>query len=582
MAMNKKWTVLALASMLTIMSACSSNNGANNGNEAGGNKEAATNANAGGNNAAAPADTAEKPDPFGKYPETVEFTTVRPIGNNPQFPDGQSYEENDYNTFMQDQLNVKPKFVWTAPQDGFAYKKKLELAINGNDIPDIFEITGTPTDIQATLKRLVDADMIEDLTSAYEDYASPLVKDSFANQGNQVLDLFKIDGKQYAMPQQTSLENFNFVWIRDDWRKKLNLPEPKTMDDVLAIGKAFKEKDPFGGGKTVPFAMQMESEPAGLFGPGFLFDQFEAYPRLFYKDASSNIAYGGIQPGIKDALKIMSQMYKDGLLEKDFALKDTGKLQELLASGRAGIVGQAWWGVWYPLFMTLQNVPDADWKPYAIPAKTNGKINFGTTLPVGDVIVVKKGFEHPELPVKWLNVYNENRKGEFFLKLSQETFKDANDKAPILWGLTIAPGDEILNSAKQIVGAVKGEIDAATLPFTNKDAFNNIKQYIDELQDQPQAPSKNMLQWQNTRSWYDAMGGASGYELNVVYSAFDGQTPTMEKKLTALNDLQMKAYHSIIMKSTDIDADFDKFVSDWKAQGGDQIITEITEALANK
>ncbi|MFD0672408.1 hypothetical protein [Cohnella sp. GCM10027633] len=582
MVNKKKWATLAMASMLAFMTACSGNG--NNGNDASESPSAPASPSASGTaSESAPAEpSAPAADPFGKYPELIEFTTVRPVGNNPAFPEGQSYEENDFNAFMQEQLNAKPKFVWMAPQDGFAYKQKLDLAISGNDIPDVFEIVGsTPTEVKATLKRLVDADMIEDLTTVYDQYASPALKESYANQNNQVLDLYSIDGKLYGIPQQTGLENFNFVWVRDDWRKKLNLPEPKTMDDVIAIGKAFKEQDPFGGGKTVPFAMQMQTEPSGLFGPGFLFDTYDAYPRLFHKDAAGEVVYGGIQPGIKDGLKVLAQLYADGLIEKDFALKDSGKLQELLASGRAGIVGQAWWGVWYPLFMTLQNVPDADWKPYAIPAN-NGKINFGSTLPSTNVIVVKKGFKHPELPLKWVNVYNANRKGEFFMKLSQEKFKDANEKAPILWGLTVAPGDDILSAAKLIVGAVKGEVDPATLPFTNLDAYNHIKKYIDELQDQPQAPSKNMLQWQNTRSWFDAMGGASAYELNVVYSVFDGQTPTMEKKMTALNDLQMKAYHTMIMKSKDIDADFDKFVADWKSQGGDEILAEVKAELASK
>ncbi|QJD86778.1 extracellular solute-binding protein [Cohnella herbarum] len=579
MTKSAKWTAFALASLLFLTTACSGGGG-NNNNGASPSAPSSEAPPASSGSASPSASPVEAIDPFGKYPETVEFTTVRPVANNPQFPEGQSYEENDFNKFMQDQLNVKPKIVWTSPQDGGAYNKKLQLAINGNDIPDVFQIVDTsPTAVLSTLKRLVDADMIEDLTEVYEQYASPQMKEAFGSADNAVLDLFKVDGKLYALPGQNSLENFNFVWVREDWRKKLGLPEPKTLDDVIALAQAFKDKDPYGDGKTVPIAMQMEKEAAGLFGPGFLFDQFGAYPDLFYKNDAGEVAFGGIQPGIKDGLKVLSQLYKGGLVEKDIALKDTGKLQELLASGRAGIVGQAWWGVWYPLFMTLQNVPDADWKPYIIPSKLNGKINYGTTLPVNGILVVKKGFKNPELPIKWLNVYNDPQHDEFFMKLGQDKFKDANDKEPILWGMGVNSTDKITKEAKQIVGAVNGTVDPSTLPVTNKDAYNHIKKYIDELQDQPQAASKNMLQWQNTRSWYDAMGSAAQYELNVVYSAFDGQTPTMEKKLTALKDLQMKAYHSMIMKSTDIDADFDKFASDWKSQGGDEILAEIAEAL---
>lgn len=569
---GRKWIVGLTACMLVFMSACS---GANNSNT--------TNNTADPTNkpseSAAPTTEQETFDPFGKYPETVEFTTVKAIANNPQFPEGQSYEDNDFNRFMQEQLNVKPIYQWMQPQDGFAYKQKLDLSIAGNDIPDVFQILGSSVqDVQATLKRLVDADMVEDLTTAYERYASPEMKANFESENNRTLDLFKVDGKIYGIPEQRGLEDFNFVWIREDWRKQLNLPEPKTMDDVTAIAKAFKEKDPYGGGKTVPFAMQMESETNGLFGPGFIFDQFEAFPRLFYKDASGELKYGGIEPQTKEALKVISQLYKDGLMEKDFALKDTGQLQEVLASGRAGIVGQAWWAVWYPLFMTLQNVPDADWKPYVITG-ANGKINYGATTPSLSMVVVKKGFKYPELPIKWINVHQQNKDSEMFIKIQQEVFKDANEKSPIWLGMGVERTDKILTQADTIVKAVKGEIDPSSLPFNNQDAYNNIASYLNELQNEPQAPSKHMLQWQNTRSWYDAMGQASQYELNITYSAYDGRTPAMEKYLTALNTLQMQAYHTIIMKSDNIDADFDKFVADWKAQGGDEILAEIAQEI---
>ncbi|RAP73671.1 hypothetical protein [Paenibacillus montanisoli] len=576
--MIKKFASLIFVVLMVFVSACG--NGGNNNNTATnaaeGNKASNT---AEGTNTTEPAAEPEvAADPFGKYPELIEFTTIRPTMNNPKFPEGESYEENVFNKFMEEKLNVKPKFVWMAPQDGDAYKKKLDLSIGGNDIPDVFTIVGKSIqEVQATVKRLVEADMIEDLTTVYEQYASPAIKEAYASADNRGLDLYKVDGKLYGIPSQGSLENFNFVWIRDDWRKKLNLAEPKTLEDVEAIAKAFKQNDPAGNGTTIPVAMQMQTETDGLFGPGFIFDQFEAFPRLFYKDASGQVVYGGIQPQIKDSLKVIANLYKEGLIEKDFALKDTGQLQEILASGRAGIVGQAWWGVWYPLFMTLQNVPDADWKPYAIPAKTNGKLNMGAMNTSGSVMVVKKGFKYPELPMKWLNVINENDGTEWWIKTTQEKYKDANEKATVWGGMSIMSTDAIVNQAAEIVAAVNGEKDPASLPFKNNDAYQNIKKFIDELQSQPQAASKNVLQWQNTRSWYDAMGSAAKLETNIVYSAYDGQTPTMEKKLTALNELQMKAYHRIIMGKADADAEFDQFVADWKAQGGDDILKEINE-----
>ena len=52
--------------------------------------------------------------------------------------------------------------------------------------------------------------------------------------------------KYYAMP--FSAQAFLFL-VRADWRKKLNLPEPKSWADVAAMAAAFTNKDPDGNGK---------------------------------------------------------------------------------------------------------------------------------------------------------------------------------------------------------------------------------------------------------------------------------------------------------------------------------------------
>ncbi|WP_051367168.1 sugar ABC transporter substrate-binding protein [Hamadaea tsunoensis] len=54
------------------------------------------------------------------------------------------------------------------------------------------------------------------------------------------------DGKYYAVP--FSAQSFVML-VRADWRKKLNLPVPRTWADVAAMAKAFTEQDPDGDGK---------------------------------------------------------------------------------------------------------------------------------------------------------------------------------------------------------------------------------------------------------------------------------------------------------------------------------------------
>ena len=55
------------------------------------------------------------------------------------------------------------------------------------------------------------------------------------------------NGKYYAVP--FSAQSF-LLLVRADWRKKLNLPEPKTWADLAAMGTAFTKNDPDGNGKA--------------------------------------------------------------------------------------------------------------------------------------------------------------------------------------------------------------------------------------------------------------------------------------------------------------------------------------------
>jgi multiple sugar transport system substrate-binding protein len=60
------------------------------------------------------------------------------------------------------------------------------------------------------------------------------------------------DGKYYGVP--TSSQG-HVLFIRKDWREKLNLPVPQTWADVEVLAKAFTEKDPDGNGAADTYGL---------------------------------------------------------------------------------------------------------------------------------------------------------------------------------------------------------------------------------------------------------------------------------------------------------------------------------------
>ena len=103
-------------------------------------------------------------DPYGKYPETVVYTTGYNLTN--QGADtlaGTPYEndtpsDNAYTRYLKEVLNVQNENEFEAIT-GPDYDQKVSMAIASQDIPDIMYISD-----YGTLVELVENDLMEDVT----------------------------------------------------------------------------------------------------------------------------------------------------------------------------------------------------------------------------------------------------------------------------------------------------------------------------------------------------------------------------------------------------------------------------------
>ena len=74
----------------------------------------------------------------------------------------------------------------------------------------------------------------------------------------------------------------------------------------------------------------------------------------------------------------------------------------------------------------------------------------------------------------------------------------------------------------------------------------------------------------------------ANYEKNDYKSpVFWGTTETMEDYWTNLTTLEDETFMKIVMGEESIDA-FDRFVEEWKAQGGDMITEEVQEYVDSR
>lgn len=115
--------------------------------------------------------------PYGKYPETVNYTLGKTVTNFDVL-DGTKYEGDDdennaWTRYLKEKLNVQNTNLFEA-NDGDDYEQKVSMAIVSGEIPDIMGVGDYDT-----LKQLYENDLIADLTEVYENCASDKIKEIY-------------------------------------------------------------------------------------------------------------------------------------------------------------------------------------------------------------------------------------------------------------------------------------------------------------------------------------------------------------------------------------------------------------------
>ena len=120
-------------------------------------------------------------------------------------------------------------------------------------------------------------------------------------------------------------------------------------------------------------------------------------------------------------------MYQAGIIDPEFATKTTDKSNEIIVGGNGGIMMGSWWSSWWALADPVKNETTADWQPFLI-GNEAGEHTYAMGDYTNSFVVVKKGYPHPELAVKILNVQNDLSYG---LNDAPQFYPNFNE----IWGL---------------------------------------------------------------------------------------------------------------------------------------------------
>jgi putative aldouronate transport system substrate-binding protein len=503
--------------------------------------------------------------PYAAYPETVSVTLVKGGQENASLlPEGESIEDNKVVQYIEDTLNIDITYSWVVPSDSFM--DKLNLAITSGQIPDIMIVN--PTQLQ----QLTEADAIEDMTPYIQQYANEDILENYGQTNGVALDTATIDGKVMGIPNvQPQADAPVMVWVRQDWLDKLGLEGPETVDDLEALAKAFIEQDPDGNGADDTYGltgtMMPVQVPSNLHGFDGVFNAYGAFPTLFFRNAEGEVVYGSIQPETREALARLVQMYQDGLIDPDFATKNTDTSNQIVVSGQGGIMNGPWWIPWWPLNDSVKNDPNANWQPYVLKG-ADGKVTFSMGDYTNSFVVVKKGFSNPEVAIKILNIQNDLSYG---FNDAPQYYENFNEIWNVLFPLPflIEQPYVVERMGREYKQALDGELSPDTFSEAMKVEFEQIKTDV-------ASPRADPASWATRMARLDAaLVLAQGYD-EVRADPMAARIYPLDQNWPSLKKLEEETFLQIIIGVQPIEY-FDTFVERWNSSGGAALLEKMNQ-----
>ncbi|MEC0372294.1 extracellular solute-binding protein [Paenibacillus chibensis] len=459
-------------------------------------------------------------------------------------------------------LNIKiiPEMV-----DVQQYKTKLNLKMASSDIPDVTKI-----DFADDFQKYAQQGAFVDLTDMINEKDTPNI---WKEVPQEVFEQAKVNGRIYGIPYQGG-PGAGYRWdlvMRKDDLDQAGASVPKTLDEYYAVLKKVKEQHPdvipLGGYTSqigqVKFANNSFDNVFGAFGvtPGF------------FTETDGKFSNYDIDPRMRDALLFLQNMYREGLIDKEFSTIKEEQLRAKIFSGKVF----SWMGWW-------STASDYDTQIETNELIKSGKLAKDGSLPnqaeepfkylalTGSLVGTDGSAVAPMgAPFSQMNAISAKTKDpKRVLSIIEDSLSEENQMLTV-WGIE-----------GQDYNIVDGKLKTNTElvdPKTQQDANGNFRGtqsylFAPGLKGWPRYLESLPLRFS------EALGVAINNEHQITDASNYLDSPTKLAKLTELNTMRDSVFTQIIMGG-DIKK-FDEFTEKWKAQGGDQILTELEASFQKK
>jgi len=410
--------------------------------------------------------------------------------------------------------------------------EKLNLLMNGKEPYDIMKLSKNQFEKLAAAGAL---EPLDDLIAKYGKNMKEVIgKDSW--------DGAMLNGKTYAIPEGGSSLGVNSAFVvRQDWIDELGLKMPNNLDELYTMLKTIKEKKnviPLTGGKD-----PIVQEIATVFGLRVM-----GAPWNTWKVVDGKIIHVAEDPAMKEYIAYMKKLYNEGLIDSEWAINQSNKLIEKFTSGKAAMFKMNWANAQTVTEALAKNFPDAKMGIVPFLQDKEGKRTAVGSGGISWYIAVPKWAPNKEEALKYMD-----------LKLDKDIFK----------GLAI--GQEGVHHT------VKDGKYYPILPIFNE-KWNNGSYFITGV-DEKMYP----IYWQarvrkneHVQKYYETY--QENAKENLVGDPLRSAPPidVISKNSQRLNKLLEDTLIKIITTQDSVDS-YDKFLTQWKTDGGDEMVKAANE-----
>ena len=214
---------------------------------------------------------------------------------------------------------------------GQTYREQLALRVAANDMPDIFIYNNG----------IENSMILDGVALDLTDYLPEYMPHVWEAIPASVWETVKANdptgqGRIWTIPDVTTFTRHG-AYIRTDWLEAVGKEMPKTQEEFVDVLRAFKENDLNGNGAAdeIPTGGRMEARWMDYLFAMYGVAMYEGYPEWDVYDGQ--ITYSAVTPNMKEALKFVSDLYKEGLLDPETLLNSAGDWSGKFDSNRIGV-----------------------------------------------------------------------------------------------------------------------------------------------------------------------------------------------------------------------------------------------------